>query len=222
MGFASALKLKKATIDWAPTTCGPTNQMTQWGATVTPNNTLPDYPRPQMARSIPTIVPNWLNLNGLWNFEGSASPMSDTPSQNLSQIILVPFPAESCLSGIGQTYKLIKYARSDVFQTLTLYNKTTIMKWTDICNITPVSTILRIAIYHRPDYCCTLVRLIGSPPFMSTMNYFDISKYVKTGSSNDLNVVVYDPSDDGVQPNGKQRISAITNPGGDTYTPSSG
>lgn len=25
-----------------------------------------------------------------------------------------------------------------------------------------------------------------------------------------------------VQPNGKQRISAITNPGGDTYTPSSG
>jgi len=41
-------------------------------------------------------------------------------------------------------------------------------------------------------------------------------------TSNELIVQVYDPSDSGYQPNGKQRISAITNPGGDTYTPSSG
>ena len=33
---------------------------------------------------------------------------------------------------------------------------------------------------------------------------------------------MYDPSDLGSQPNGKQRVSAISNPGGDTYTPSSG
>ena len=33
---------------------------------------------------------------------------------------------------------------------------------------------------------------------------------------------MYDPSDSGKQPNGKQRISAIDHPGGDTYTPSSG
>ena len=39
---------------------------------------------------------------------------------------------------------------------------------------------------------------------------------------NELLVYVYDPSDEGAQPNGKQRISAIDAPGGDTYTPSSG
>jgi hypothetical protein len=50
---------------------------------------------------------------------------------------------------------------------------------------------------------------------------FDISTHVqKTG--NELLVYVYDPSDSGKQPNGKQRITAIDNPGGDTYTPSSG
>ena len=41
-------------------------------------------------------------------------------------------------------------------------------------------------------------------------------------TSNELIVAVYDPSDEGYQPNGKQRISAISNPGGDTYLPSSG
>ena len=41
-------------------------------------------------------------------------------------------------------------------------------------------------------------------------------------SSNELLLSVYDPTDEGAQPNGKQRISAIDSPGGDTYTPSSG
>jgi beta-galactosidase/beta-glucuronidase len=50
---------------------------------------------------------------------------------------------------------------------------------------------------------------------------FDISETVKT-AGNELLVYVYDPSDSGKQPNGKQRISAIDSPGGDTYTPSSG
>lgn len=50
---------------------------------------------------------------------------------------------------------------------------------------------------------------------------FDITQYV-TSSSNELLLYVYDPSDRGAQPNGKQRISAIDGPGGDTYTPSSG
>ena len=41
-------------------------------------------------------------------------------------------------------------------------------------------------------------------------------------TGNELLVYVFDPSDSGAQPNGKQRISAIDSPGGDTYTPSSG
>jgi beta-galactosidase/beta-glucuronidase len=50
---------------------------------------------------------------------------------------------------------------------------------------------------------------------------FDIGSKLKP-ANNELILHVYDPSDFGFQVNGKQRISAITHPGGDTYTPSSG
>ena len=49
---------------------------------------------------------------------------------------------------------------------------------------------------------------------------FELSEITPT--HNELIVYVFDPSDSGAQPNGKQRISAIDSPGGDTYTPSSG
>lgn len=51
--------------------------------------------------------------------------------------------------------------------------------------------------------------------------WFEITDYLKP-TANELILYVYDPSDDGYQVNGKQRISAITDPGGDTYTPASG
>jgi beta-galactosidase/beta-glucuronidase len=50
---------------------------------------------------------------------------------------------------------------------------------------------------------------------------FDITDLLTT-SVNELVVVVFDPSDAGNQPNGKQRISSIDKPGGDMYTPNSG
>jgi beta-galactosidase/beta-glucuronidase len=50
---------------------------------------------------------------------------------------------------------------------------------------------------------------------------FDITGKLRE-AGNELLVYVFDPSDSGAQPNGKQRISAIDSPGGDTYTPSSG
>ena len=52
---------------------------------------------------------------------------------------------------------------------------------------------------------------------------FDVTDFLAVdGALNELLVFVYDPSDHGPQPNGKQRISAIDHPGGDTYTPNSG
>ncbi len=61
-----------------------------------------EYPRPQFERE------NWLNLNGLWQFEidnghsGEARGLykEDTP---LSESITVPFCPESRLSGVGYT-----------------------------------------------------------------------------------------------------------------------
>ena len=50
---------------------------------------------------------------------------------------------------------------------------------------------------------------------------FDVTSSLRA-TGNELIVAVYDPSNMGFQVNGKQRISAIDKPGGDTYTPSSG
>jgi beta-galactosidase/beta-glucuronidase len=50
---------------------------------------------------------------------------------------------------------------------------------------------------------------------------FDVTAHLKA-TGNELLVFAHDPSEEGSQPNGKQRISAISAPGGDTYTPSSG
>src|ERR1044072_6043230 len=66
--------------------------MTCWAKDVSPANPLPEYPPPQMVRS------EWQNLNGLWDFAVTAN---DSPKpETFSQKILVPFPAESALSGV--------------------------------------------------------------------------------------------------------------------------
>src|SRR5262245_47477944 len=60
----------------------------------------PEYPRPQFVRE------EWLCLNGVWEFEidqadsGLERGLVDRP---LSGEIVVPFPPESELSGVGAT-----------------------------------------------------------------------------------------------------------------------
>ncbi|MEM6379233.1 MAG: sugar-binding domain-containing protein, partial [Bacteroidota bacterium] len=66
--------------------------VSKWSAEVSPENVLPDYPRPQMQRKA------WLNLNGLWNY--SISPAYQAKNLQFDQQILVPFAIESALSGV--------------------------------------------------------------------------------------------------------------------------
>ena len=52
---------------------------------------------------------------------------------------------------------------------------------------------------------------------------YDVTDLVASGASSaDVAVHVFDPSDSGTQPFGKQKVSAIDKPRGDHYTPSSG
>jgi hypothetical protein len=70
---------------------------TPWTHLVGPNNALPDYPRPQMARK------KWLNLNGVWDYLGHSvgTGMDSPPAPGAyPEQILVPYPVESGLSGI--------------------------------------------------------------------------------------------------------------------------
>ncbi len=45
--------------EWSP---GRAPLMTRWASEVSPTNSQPEYPRPQLVRS------DWQNLNGLWDY----------------------------------------------------------------------------------------------------------------------------------------------------------
>lgn len=72
----------------------------------------PEYPRPQFVRE------EWINLNGEWEFafddldQGLRSGWSD--GRTLDSRIVVPFPFQSQLSGIGDTsiHEVVWYTRS--------------------------------------------------------------------------------------------------------------
>lgn len=68
--------------------------MTTWGENIDPSKVWQEYPRPIMER------PDWENLNGLWQYaileKGAPSPAEYQGD------ILVPFCAESALSGVGK------------------------------------------------------------------------------------------------------------------------
>lgn len=200
----------KAEAAWQRTKCGSpavadqADLITQWGATVTPDNVLPEYPRPQMTRDAASTS---LNLNGLWEFQLASADDAIPFGVTLNQTILVPFPLEACLSGAFAWPAYSKYLFYRVlFDAPALAAGTTLLH------------------FGAVDWNTT-VYLNGVAVGSHVGGYdgfsFDVSAQL-AATDNELIVSVYDPSDDGAQPEGKQRISAINHPGGDTYTPSSG
>jgi len=68
--------------------------LTRWANDVSPENVLPEYPRPMLVRK------NWMNLNGLWDYAVVAKDAQ--PPTSYQGKILVPFPIEAPLSGVGK------------------------------------------------------------------------------------------------------------------------
>lgn len=79
---------------------------TPWTEHVTPDNALPEYPRPQLVRD------RWENLNGLWEFAGAAEGEAPPFGQTLAEEILVPYPTESELSGMDRHEDHMWYRRT--------------------------------------------------------------------------------------------------------------
>lgn len=83
---------------------------TPWTADVSPTNALPEYPRPQLAR--PSLEhPQWMNLNGLWQYAESDGKVAPPFGKTLKDKVLVPYPIESVLSGVQKHSDFMFYRR---------------------------------------------------------------------------------------------------------------
>lgn len=83
---------------------------TPWTSQVSPDNALPDYPRPQLAR--PSLEhPAWLSLNGLWQYATSDGQGKPSFGKDLAGKVLVPYPVESVLSGVQAHADFMTYRR---------------------------------------------------------------------------------------------------------------
>ena len=79
--------------DWTPVKA---QLMTRWSSKISPDEPLPEYPRPQLKRE------KWLNLNGLWDYTITRKKiMAIDQVKEYTGKILVPFPIESGLSGVS-------------------------------------------------------------------------------------------------------------------------
>lgn len=170
--------------------------MTEWGERVTPENVWPEYPRPSLERE------EWMNLNGLWEY--AILGMDPASTDRVQGKILVPFPPESALSGVG------RIVRPD--QTIHY------MRTFEI----PATWIGRRVVlnFGAVDWRCK-VRVNGKEVGEHVGGYtpfsFDITEALMDGP-NEIHVVAHDPTDTGGQGRGKQWLS----PHGIWYTPTSG
>ncbi|MGN6618746.1 MAG: glycoside hydrolase family 2 protein [Ilyomonas sp.] len=170
-----------------------------WADSVNPSSVLPEYPRPQMQRN------EWQNLNGLWEYAVLTKDEAENMPTSFQGNILVPFAIESALSGVGKTVgkdSILWYRRN--FNVAAKRNGKRVLlhfgavDWrSDIyVNGTKVTT-------HEGGY----------DPFS-----VDITDALKKGAQQQLAVRVWDPTNDGPQPHGKQ----VKHPEGIWYTPVTG
>lgn len=169
---------------------------TQWASEVNPSKVLPEYPRPIMERN------DWKNLNGLWKYAiqeaGKAAP------SKYDGEILVPFAAESSLSGVMKT---VGSANELWYET----NFSIDSNWKG------KNILLHFgAVDWKTEVYVNDIK-VGSHTGGYTSFSFDITPFIKSGSQK-LVVKVWDPSNDGPQPRGKQ----VKNPEGIWYTPVTG
>lgn len=169
---------------------------TQWSEQVNPDNVLPEYPRPIMERT------EWKNLNGLWDY-AIIEKGKHTPSV-FDGKILVPFAVESSLSGVAKTVgaeKELVYRRS--FDVPSSWKGKKVLLHFG-------------AVDWKTDVWVNDVK-VGSHTGGFTPFSFDITEALQ-GKNNTLMVKVWDPTDKGYQPRGKQ----VSRPEGIWYTPVTG
>ncbi|MDX2414803.1 MAG: PA14 domain-containing protein [Bacteroidales bacterium] len=169
---------------------------TEWAHKIDIDKPWDKYPRPAMVRN------DWLNLNGLWDF--AITDISAKPD-TWERKILLPYPVESALSGIMERVneeQLIWY-KKDVELPAKWKKKRVLINFEASDWETTLYVDGKVAGTHKGGY----------DPFS-----FDISEFVVAGEKHEILISVWDPTDKGPQPRGKQ----VSDPHGIWYTPTSG
>ncbi|MEU6711971.1 PA14 domain-containing protein [Nonomuraea sp. NPDC046802] len=169
---------------------------TRFAADVNPAKPLPEYPRPQLVRD------RWQSLNGVWQFapakQGEAAPIG----RDLAERIVVPYPVESQLSGIGRHEERMWYRRTfevpRSWQGERLLLNLDAVDWESVIYVNGKQVATHKGGYDRISV--------------------DVTDALKRTGRQELVVGVADPSDKGAQPVGKQRLT----PGSIWYTTNSG
>ncbi|MCX5685628.1 MAG: glycoside hydrolase family 2 [Planctomycetota bacterium] len=170
---------------------------TQWTKEVTPANALPDYPRPQMVRK------EWKNLNGLWDY--AVTDKDDAQPAQFQGKILVPYPIESALSGVmRQVSEKERLWYRLAFEAPAAWKGQRILLHFGAIDWDAIVTVNGKQLAEHKG---------GYDPFS-----VDITDALKDAGPQELVVNVYDPTNSGSQPRGKQ----VHKPGGIMYTPTSG
>lgn len=179
---------------WSP---APNPLMTQWAEQVNPNQPLSKYPRPQLVRD------DWKSLNGLWEY-AIVLMLESAPTEWMGEI-LVPFGIESSLSGVkkrvGPNHKLW-------YQTAFTVPK----KWNK------KRIFLHFGAVDWKSEIWVNGKNVGHHQGGYTGFSMDITDALKKGKKQQITVSVWDPTDDGVQPRGKQ----VRDPQSIWYTPTTG
>ena len=153
----------------------------------------PEYPRPQMVRG------RWLNLNGSWDYALAAKDA--VRPEEFDSEILVPFPIESTLSGVGSS------PRAD--QRL-WYRRT--------FEVPPEWGGERVLLHFGAVDWHATVYVNGEKAGEHKGGYtpfsFDVTDLLGDRSTHELAVSVWDPTDTWTQARGKQ----VTDPLGIWYT----
>jgi beta-galactosidase/beta-glucuronidase len=168
-----------------------------WASQVDPSNVLSQYPRPQFVRE------GWKNLNGLWDYS-LVSKDQGRPS-SFDGKILVPFAIESSLSGVGKRVgkDSVLWYHTTIVIPSSMKRKNILLRFGAVDWETEVYVNGQKLGMHQGGY----------DPFS-----FDITTALKKGNAQDLVIRVWDPTDEGPQPRGKQ----VKNPNGIWYTPVTG
>jgi beta-galactosidase/beta-glucuronidase len=170
---------------------------TPWAENVNPAQVHAEYPRPHLVRD------TWMNLNGLWDY--SIRSASTSKPDSYDGQILVPFAVESALSGVGKTVgidNVVFYKRTFTLPP-SFRGKTILLHFGAVDWLAEVWVNGTKAGEHIGGY----------DPFT-----FDISGVLKSSGPQEVIVRVWDPSDEGPQPRGKQ----VNRPRSIWYTPVTG